>query len=215
MKVRAIAVDMDNTLLVGRTLIALGRSLGLGERLLDLVRANGKVERCHLVASHLSGMPVSRLDEIVRQIPLDPGAPTLVAAARRAGVPIVVVTDSFTQAGRAATARLALSGLVANPLEVRAGRFTGRVLDWRVDSGIPASSPVVDKREALDGLSAAFGIPPASFCMIGDGKHDAEAMEVAGLGIAIRPQPGVAERADHVVQDLGQAAGLIFGHDGG
>ena len=200
---------MDNTLLAGRTVIEIGRELGGQITILDELRARGLTDRCRFVAEKIAGWPIARLERIVNQLPLDCGAHRLVASVG-SRMPVVLLTDSFTQAANVAAARVGILHVVANPLEVENGAFTGRVLDWRIACGILSSSEVVHKGEAIHALATKFGLSPQHFAMIGDGANDIPAMEAAGLAIAIRPQPGVAECADLVVNDLSEAAEAIL-----
>ncbi|HVL87232.1 MAG TPA: haloacid dehalogenase-like hydrolase [Candidatus Thermoplasmatota archaeon] len=210
MTLKAVFVDMDNTLLVGRTVLAIARETGLGEeRMRAELASRGREDRCRFVASLLRGWPVARVAACATGFPFDPGARAFVELLSPR-LALYVVSDSFSQAVRAVSQALSIPRWIANPLEERGGACTGRVLDWRAESGVEAQSPVVHKREALLSVARTLGLRPEQFAVVGDGVPDAEAMEVAGLGVAIRPMDGVAERADLIVSDLEEAARAIL-----
>jgi len=91
--------------------------------------------------------------------------------------------------------------VIANRLELEQGRITGIV-----------HAPIVTgetKREALLALAAELGLAPAETIAVGDGANDLPMLAAAGIGIAYRPKPRVAEvarwRLDHA--DL---TGLLY-----
>ncbi|MCZ7629938.1 MAG: HAD hydrolase family protein [Microthrixaceae bacterium] len=80
---------------------------------------------------------------------------------------------------------------VANKLEWRDGRLTGRVLE-----------PIVDrsrKAELLKEFAASEGIPLSQTVAVGDGANDLDMLANAGLGIAFNARPVVQEAADTTV----------------
>src|SRR5262249_25689859 len=78
-------------------------------------------------------------------------------------------------------------GFVANRLDFVHGRIAGTVQQPIVTSEA--------KREALLALSAEFGIGPMQTIAVGDGANDLPMLAAAGIGIAFRPKPVVAEIA--------------------
>jgi phosphoserine phosphatase len=65
------------------------------------------------------------------------------------------------------------------------------------------------KREALLRLSAERGVPPAAALTVGDGANDLAMIDAAGLGVAFRAKPIVAERA-HARIDHGDLTALLY-----
>ena len=78
--------------------------------------------------------------------------------------------------------------MVANELEARGDRLTGRVL-----------GPIVDgerKRATLVAVRERAGAGRHETLAIGDGANDLPMVREAGLGVAYRAKPVLAEAAD-------------------
>ena len=90
---------------------------------------------------------------------------------------------------------LGLDHSVANTLETRSGRLTGRVLGDIVDA----------ERKALElrNLAARIGVDASRAIAIGDGANDLLMMGVAGLSVAYHAKPKVREQAMVAIQDGG------------
>ncbi len=122
------------------------------------------------------------------RIALNPGARTLVRTMAGHGAHTALVSGGFTWfAGRVAAA----AGFVehrANTLLFEDGRLTGRVAE-----------PVLGreaKLQALDEMTRSLKLTPADALAVGDGANDLAMIRAAGLGVAFRAKPVVAEAAD-------------------
>ena len=81
--------------------------------------------------------------------------------------------------------------VLANRLEARGGRLTGRT-----------SGPVVTRRAkaaALAEWAACDGVELAGTVAMGDGANDVAMMEAAGLSVAVCAKPVVLAAADAVI----------------
>ena len=65
--------------------------------------------------------------------------------------------------------------MVANELEIRGGKLTGRVIEPIVDSAA--------KLEALKAEAAKHGLPLAETLAVGDGANDIPMITSAGRGV--------------------------------
>ena len=121
------------------------------------------------------------------RIRLNPGAKILVHTMAKAGATTALVSGGFTYF----TARVAdAAGFTinrANTLGIEGGKLTGTVAE-----------PILGreaKRQSLIELAATAGIPLSETLAIGDGANDLDMIRVAGLGIAYRAKPVVADTA--------------------
>jgi len=112
-----------------------------------------------------------------------------------------LVTGGFTIFADRVATELGFDRVVANRLEVAAGRVTGKVLP-----------PIVTgetKRETLLTIAAERGIPLAETIAVGDGANDVPMLTTAGIGIAFRAKPAVAAAARWRL-DYADLTGLLY-----
>ena len=84
-------------------------------------------------------------------------------------------------------AALGFDRVIANRLDLANARIAGTV-----------QAPIVTgetKREALLALAAEFGLAAEETVAVGDGANDLPMLAAAGIGVAFRPKPSVAEAA--------------------
>ena len=98
----------------------------------------------------------------------------------------------FTFFARVVQAKLGITAMRSNELEIIGGKLTGRVLmqSWGGD--------VVDaaeKRRALEQFAAEHGATLAQCIAVGDGANDLPMMGAAGLSVAYHAKPAVRAQA--------------------
>lgn len=116
------------------------------------------------------------------------GARTLVATMRADGARAVLVSGGFTAFADRVAAEIGFDRAVANRLGTAGGVLTGDVMP-----------PIVDgerKAETLREESGTLGLGRADTLAVGDGANDLAMIEAAGLGIALRAKPLLAQAAD-------------------
>jgi phosphoserine phosphatase len=134
-----------------------------------------------------AGLEAERLGAILDRVTLMPGAETLVRTMRANGARTALITGGFTMFAERIAERLGFDALVGNVLEIEEGRLTGRVLD-------PIVGPL-GKAEALCRFAFEGGMTLADTVAVGDGANDVAMLAAAGLGVAFRAKPILAERA--------------------
>jgi phosphoserine phosphatase len=130
-----------------------------------------------------------------------PGAPELVATMRRAGAATALVSGGFAVFAKRVAQALGFDHVVANRLDIAAGRIAGTM-----------RSPIVTdetKCHTLLALAARYSISPVQTLAIGDGANDLAMLAVAGLGVAFRAKPAVAAAARHRL-DHADLGGLLY-----
>ncbi|MBS0332698.1 MAG: phosphoserine phosphatase SerB [Proteobacteria bacterium] len=139
--------------------------------------------------SMLKGLPVTALQQAYdERVRLNPGARTLVRTMAANGARCVLVSGGFTFfTGRVAQAAL-FHAHRANTLLEAGGLLTGLVAE-----------PILGREAKLAALleeAAAKALPLSATVAMGDGANDLAMIEAAGLGVAYRAKPIVAQKAD-------------------
>ena len=150
----------------------------------------------------LKGLAVAALQRTYdERIHLNPGARTLVRTMATHGARCALVSGGFTFfTGRVAEAA-GFHSHRANTLIEADGKLTGQV-----------GEPILGKEAKLAALredADALGIPLSATLAVGDGANDLAMIEAAGLGVAYRAKPVVAERA-HARVDHADLTALLY-----
>jgi phosphoserine phosphatase len=189
---------MDSTLIDIETVDAIAEIAGCGTEVAAITEATMRGEitdyqeslRCRVAL--LRGVPLSTLQAVYDQrLHLNPGAETLIAACRGAGLRVILLSGGFTFFTDRLQDRLKLDDTRANVLEIEDGRLTGRLLAQPWGDICDGDA----KRDKLLDCCRTMGISPAQAIAVGDGANDLPMMRVAGLSVAYRAKPAVREEA--------------------
>lgn len=146
--------------------------------------------------AQLEGLPESALAEVYDQrLHLNPGAETLIAALKVAGIHTVLVSGGFTYFTERLKTRLGFDAAHANALEVRDSHLTGRLTGPIID----AAAKTAVLRDARHRLS----LTQEQTIAIGDGANDLLMLREAGLAIAYRAKPTLRAVADVCIDHAG------------
>jgi len=150
----------------------------------------------------LKGLPVSVLEEAYeKRITLTPGAKTLVQTMNAMGAVTALISGGFTFFTSRVAAACGFQHHQANELIIEDGRLTGEV-----------AMPILGraaKQNALLRLAGENDIDLTDTLAVGDGANDLSMLERAGLGVAFRAKPAVAEAA-HARIDHGDLTALLY-----
>jgi phosphoserine phosphatase len=205
---RLLVADMDSTIISCECLDELADFAGVKDQVAEITERamRGEIEfeaALRERVAMIKGLPIADLELCFEErVRLNPGARTLVRTMAANGARCVLVSGGFTFF----TAKVAeLAGFQAakgNWLKVDGDRLTGEV-----------GEPILGREAKLQTLieeSAALGIGTEEALAIGDGANDLAMIEKAGLGVAYRAKPVVAERASARVEGADLTAVLHF-----
>jgi phosphoserine phosphatase len=191
---RLFVADMDSTIIGQECIDELADYVGLKDRVARITERamQGELdfpsalrERVRLLAGLDQRELVRCLDERVH---LTAGAETLVQTMRAGGASCLLVSGGFLSFAEPVARRTGVDRVKANRLVFAGGKLSGEVGD-----------PIVDataKRDALIEAREELGIEQADVLAVGDGANDKMMIEEAGLGIAFRAKPALANVAD-------------------
>jgi len=189
-----LVADMDSTIIGQECLDELADYAGLKDEIAAITERamQGELdfeaalrERVALLAGLREGTIAQCLTERVRP---NPGAATLVRTMRARGASCLLVSGGFLPFAEPVARDVGFDRVRANHLGIADQQITGQV-----------EGPVVDaaaKRAALIEARDELGLQPLDVLAVGDGANDRPMIEEAGLGVAFRAKPALAEVAD-------------------
>jgi phosphoserine phosphatase len=179
-------------MVIGETLDELAAIAGIGAQVAGITaRAmNGEIDFAAALRERVAllyGLPASVLEQVLPRVALTAGARTLLRTMHGHGAYAVLVSGGFSFFTRHVRALCGFDEDVANELEIRDGRLTGRVIE-------PIRGRAA-KRDTLIATAARLNCPPELTLAVGDGANDLDMLMTAGLGIAFHAKPAVASAA--------------------
>ena len=191
---KLLVADMDSTIIGQECIDELADYAGIKDEIAAITERAMQGELDFEAALRervalLKGLPE---DTIVRclaeRVKPNPGAVTLVRTMRATGASCLLVSGGFLSFAEPVARDVGFNRVRANRLGIADQLLTGEV-----------DSPVVDgevKRTALIEARDQLGLQPSDVLAVGDGANDRRMIEEAGLGVAYRPKPVLAEVAD-------------------
>jgi len=200
-----VAFDMDSTLISIECVDEIAAMAGRKAEVAAITEAamRGEIadykESLRRRVALLKGVSANDLQRVYdERLRFNPGAETLVAACRAAGLKTLLVSGGFTYFTDRVRARLGIDFTRSNVLEVADRALTGRMVDQPWGDICDGD----EKKKMLLETCAALGIAPARAIAVGDGANDLPMMSVAGLAVAYHAKPKVRAAA-HVTIDSG------------
>jgi phosphoserine phosphatase len=197
-----LAMDMDSTLITIECIDEIADFCGLKAEVAAITEASmrGEIkdfnESLTRRVALLAGLDASALERVYEErLRLSPGAETMLAGAKAAGLRTLLVSGGFSFFTEKLKARLGLDYTNANTLEIVDGKLTGKVLGEIVNGDV--------KARTLRETCATLGIAPAQAIVIGDGSNDLKMMAEGGLSVAFRAKPVVRAAASVAFNHVG------------
>jgi phosphoserine phosphatase len=193
---KLLIMDVDSTLIQQEVIELLAAYAGKREEVAAVTEAamRGELDftqSLHARVAVLAGLPADVVNNVRAEVKLSLGAAELVAAFKKAGHVVAVVSGGFNQILEPIAADLGLDYWQANELEIVDGALTGKVLGAVVDRAA--------KEKFLREWAAAEGIALEHTIAVGDGANDLDMLGAAGIGIAFNAKPAVRAVADAAV----------------
>ena len=195
---KLIAFDMDSTLINIECIDEIADAVGLKAEVAAITEATMRGEIADFKTSLrrrvalLKGVSVVSMERVyTERLQLNPGATELVAACKKAGMKVLLVSGGFTFFADRVAARLGIDYAKSNQLEALDGVLTGQLLDqpW----GVICDGE--EKRKTLLETCTLLGIEPSQAIAMGDGANDLPMMGAAGLSVAYHAKPKVRKKA--------------------
>src|SRR5690349_6384006 len=189
---KLLAMDMDSTLITIECIDELGELAGCRSEIASITAQAMRGELDYPQSLRKRVGLLKNLDESALQrvyderLRLTPGAEALVAACKKHGVKILLVSGGFTFFTERLKARLGIDYTISNTLEAKGGRLTGGLIGSLVDAEAKAAKFRAVARQLQAGNQSVA---------IGDGANDLKMMNAAGFSVAFRAKPVVRAQA--------------------
>ncbi|MBI6549046.1 phosphoserine phosphatase [Xenorhabdus lircayensis] len=187
-----LVMDMDSTAIQIECIDEIARLAGVGDKVAEITERamQGELDFSESLrerVAQLAGADASILQQVMETLPLMPGLTSLVRKLQSLDWHVAIASGGFTFFADNLRRQLRLFAAVANQLEIKDGKLTGKV-----------KGPIVDakyKATTLIKLAKELGIPLSQTVAIGDGANDLKMLRKAGLGIAYHAKPKVYAQA--------------------
>ena len=195
---KLIAFDMDSTLINIECVDEIADAAGRKAEVAAITEATMRGEIADFKESLrrrvalLKGVTVASMEQVyLERLQLNPGAAELVAACKKAGMKVLLVSGGFTFFADRVCERLGIDFSRSNVLEIEGGELTGQLIDQPWGDICDGE----EKRKMLLQTCELLGIKPSQAIAMGDGANDLPMMGVAGLSVAYHAKPKVREQA--------------------
>jgi phosphoserine phosphatase len=191
---KLLVADMDSTIIGQECIDELADFAGLKREVADITERamQGKLDFKAALRERVALLSGLEEDAIARclaeRVVPNPGAATLVRTMRIGGASALLVSGGFLSFAEPIAKLIGFDRVRANRLLFDGSQLSGQVED-----------PIVDgqsKRESLIEAREELGLERSDVLAVGDGANDISMVEVAGLGVAFRAKPALAEVAD-------------------
>jgi phosphoserine phosphatase len=207
---RLIAFDMDSTLINIECVDEIADVVDRKAEVAAITEAAMRGEIADYKASLrqrvalLRGVTVADLEQVfTERLRLNSGAAELVAACKKAGLKVLLVSGGFTFFTDRVRDQLGIDFTRSNMLEIESGPNCGQLTGRMVDQPWGDICDGAEKRKMLLETCAALCISPKQAIAMGDGANDLPMMGEAGLSVAYHAKPAVREQAMVAINEGG------------
>ena len=155
----------------------------------------------------LEGLDARAVDELADQLPVQSGLSEMATTLKARGLKLAIFSGGFMPIAERLKNDYGFDDVVANELEIRDGKVTGKIVP-----------PIVNreyKAAALAALASRLGIQTEHCIAVGDGANDLSMMALAGLGVAFHAKPAVRAASPIEITHIGlDGVCYLMGHEG-
>ena len=190
---KLLVADMDSTMITVECIDELADYAGIKAEIAEVTERAMRGELDFAAALDARVALLRDLEEtaidrcLAERVRPTPGAETLVKTMRARGAMTVLVSGGFTRFAEPVGEMLGFERVIANTLTIAGGRLDGTVGKPIVDSATKEATLLEER--------ARLNLAPAETLAVGDGANDLAMICAAGLGVAYRAKPVVAEAA--------------------
>ena len=190
--------DFDSTLMDGETLEFFAQELGIRDKVKAITdkAMRGELDFFESLkerVSYLKGLPVEKVDEICKNLPLMNGAKEVVNGLKEKGYKVVCFSGGFRNATAYFKDILGLDAEFSNILHSKDGLLTGYVGGEMMFND--------SKGQMLCRLQRLLDVSKENTIAVGDGANDLSMFRYAGKRIAFCAKPILKENADIIIND--------------
>lgn len=190
--------DMDSTLIRIECIDEIAALAGCKQQVEEITAAamRGELDFAASLQQRvalLAGVEEHTLASIFSPLPLTHGAQGLLLWLRQRGWKTALVSGGFSWFADQLKQHLQLDAAIANQLEIRDGRLSGRVI-----------APIIDaqaKAEQLHRLAKQWGIALSNTLAVGDGANDIPLLQAAGFSVAFQAKAVVKRHAQLAIDE--------------
>ncbi|NIJ41044.1 phosphoserine phosphatase [Parvibaculum indicum] len=204
---KLLVADMDSTIIEQECIDELAAELGIKDRIAEITERamRGEIDfepALRERVSLLKGLKAASLEAVFdKRITETPGGRLLTATMRAHGATCALVSGGFTFFTHRVAKAVGFDHNQANELIFENDLLTGDV-----------GEPILGRQAKIDALvhfRSTLGLARHETMAVGDGANDLGMIGEAGLGVAFRAKPVVAEAADARI-DHGDLSALLF-----
>lgn len=190
--------DFDSTLMDGETIEFLAAAQGIETQVKEITdkAMNGELDFFESLTTRvklLKGMPVSKVNEICKNLPLMNGAKDVVAGLKDKGYKVICLSGGFKNATVPLCAELGIDADFSNVLHEKNGYLTGMVGGEMMFN--------TSKGEIIQRLQKLLNVDYENTLVAGDGANDLSMFKYAAKKVAFCAKPILEKEANIIIKE--------------